>query len=484
VADRIPSDPVPESQRSPSQRRNPLLPQPSVRRRKGRGQGGAFGGRGQIPRERPPRQPRPPRYAERIVERSLAGVRVNHRRNLLFIAIAMLITLPGLYFRLIVGGHHGGLEPVVGAITFGAAVVGAAFILSWAAEAAEMDISRGLAIAFLALIAVLPEYAVDMYFAWQAGLEAAAGHFTSQYASFATANMTGANRLLIGVAWSMVVFIFWFRTRQRVLQLHNELSVELVFLTLATFYALTLPLRDELGLLDTLVFVALFAWYMVIVARSHSEEPELVGPALSVGLLPRSQRRLVVVVFFAFAAAVILSSAEPFAESLVDTGKTFGIDEFLLVQWLAPLASEAPEVIVAFLFAWRGHAVKGLAALVSSKVNQWTLLIGTLPVVYSVAFGGFGAMHLDLRQREEILLTAAQSFFAVALLANFRISVLEAAVLFGLFATQLVSTDPTIRLVYSAVYMVLGVIVIAMDRGRVMQMVKTGMQLIRSGGQA
>ena len=47
--------------------------------------------------------------------------------------------------------------------------MGAAFILSWAAEAAQLDISAGLAIAVLALIAVLPEYAVDFVFAWQGG---------------------------------------------------------------------------------------------------------------------------------------------------------------------------------------------------------------------------------------------------------------------------------------------------------------------------
>ena len=44
-----------------------------------------------------------------------------------------------------------------------------------------------------------------------------------------------------------------------------------------------------------------------------------------------------------------LAAAEPFAEGLVQTGETLGIDEFLLVQWLAPLASEAPEFLVAAL---------------------------------------------------------------------------------------------------------------------------------------
>ena len=44
---------------------------------------------------------------------------------------------------------------------FGLAVVGAAFLLAWAAEVLQLDVSQGLALAVLALIAVLPEYAVD-----------------------------------------------------------------------------------------------------------------------------------------------------------------------------------------------------------------------------------------------------------------------------------------------------------------------------------
>ena len=57
------------------------------------------------------------------------------------------------------------------------------------------------------------------------------------------------------------------------------------------------------------------------------------------------------------------------------------------MQWLGPIASESPEFLVALLFAWRADAGAGLRTLVSSKVNQWTLLVGTLSLVYSVASG-------------------------------------------------------------------------------------------------
>ncbi|HEY7293840.1 MAG TPA: sodium:calcium antiporter, partial [Dehalococcoidia bacterium] len=88
---------------------------------------------------------------------------------------------------------------------YGLAIVGAAFLLTWACEAAERDISAALAVAFLALVAVLPEYAVDMTFAWKAGQD-------PQYAAYAVANMTGGNRLLVGLGWAAVVFVFWLKT--------------------------------------------------------------------------------------------------------------------------------------------------------------------------------------------------------------------------------------------------------------------------------
>jgi cation:H+ antiporter len=53
-----------------------------------------------------------------------------------------------------------------------------------------------------------------------------------------------------------------------------------------------------------------------------------------------------------------------------------------LIQWVAPLASESPEFLIAILFALRGRGSVGIGALISSKVNQWTLLIGTPPLAF------------------------------------------------------------------------------------------------------
>src|SRR5262249_37358321 len=125
----------------------------------------------------------------------------------------------------------------------GISIFGAAFLLSWAAELAQMDIPQALALVFLALIAVLPEYAVDMYFAWQAGKNPA-------YTAYATANMTGANRLLIGLGWTTVVIAFWLKTGTRVMTLGKDQKVKVVTLAIATLYSLSIPFKETLSIID------------------------------------------------------------------------------------------------------------------------------------------------------------------------------------------------------------------------------------------
>jgi len=301
--------------------------------------------------------------------------------------------------------------------------------------------------------------------------------------------MTGANRLLIGLGWSMVVFIAWYRLRRtrallpgqrwEGIRLTRDHSIELGFLWVATLYSLTLPLKSSITLLDTVILVGLFAGYTWRVSRAPAEEPHLVGPARYLGSFPVVARRASVIGLFLVSGVVILLFAEPFAHSLQEAGEQLGISEFLLVQWLAPLASESPELLVAGLFAWRLNTNAGLGTLVSSKVNQWTLLVGTLPIVFAISSASTHGLPISSVQREELFLTAAQSFFAVAILSNLSLSLREAGYLFGLFWAQFIigalvpeSLHAAERIGVGILYLLLGVGYIFRDRRRVPQLVR------------
>jgi cation:H+ antiporter len=368
------------------------------------------------------------------------------RPQILFMSLAVAATLPGVYLR-ITGIHP---EPVLAAILYGMAIVGAAFILSWAAEIIQMDIAAGLALALLALIAILPEYAVDFVFTAKAGQEFAETGQSSQYGPLALANMTGGNQLLIGLGWPMVILIGTWRVRKTraapseaegttatEINLSRSQSVDIAYLTIASVYGLTLFLKDTLSLFDAVVLVTIYVLYLRRLSGAPTHEPHLVGPSAYIGSLPKRTRRIVNYAMFVVAAGVILLCAEAFAESIIELGEAIGVSEFLLVKWIAPTASEAPELLVATLFAWRLASRTGLGALISSKVNQWTLLVGSLPIVFSIFAGGLHGLPLDTQQRVELFVTAAQSVFAVAIVASRSVSRTEAWVMLGLFAAQL-----------------------------------------------
>ncbi len=365
--------------------------------------------------------------------------------SVLFVFAAVLLSAQWLVLHLL---GHVHLPVPWNAVFPGLAIFGAAFLLSWAAELAQLEMPQALALALLALIAVLPEYAVDMYFAWKAGRD-------PSYIAYATANMTGANRLLIGVGWPTVLFAYWLGTRKREIKLEPARGIEIVVLFVATLYSFILPLKGTLSLMDTFFMLALFVFYMVSASRAEHIDPELGGPSEWIAKWRIPARRVTTMLFFFLAGYTIFHAAEPFAEGLLSIGRKTGIEEFLLVQWLAPLASESPEFIVAILFAIRGMAGVSLGTLVSSKVNQWTLLVGMLPLAYCLSAGRLGAMPMDARQIEELFLTSAQSLFAVSVLANFRFSFWEAVVLLALFGVQLMIPSPHVRYLFAILYVVL-----------------------------
>ena len=412
-------------------------------------------------------------------------------RQRLNVGLALAGTLPGAYLglALLAGLPHPELTPPLAALLFGLAVVGAAFVLSWAAELAALEISAGLAISVLALVAVLPEYAVDFVFAWRGGNTVQANGTCLQDGqdpcALALANMTGANRLLIGIGWALVVLLAWVRLRGRGrtrggVRLPRSAAVEVTYLALATLYSLTLPLKRTVTLVDLVVLVAIFVAYTLRIAKAPPEQPNLVGPSAWLATLPARRRRATYVSFFVLAAVVILLSAEHFADGLVQTGEQLGISPFFLVQWLAPLASEAPELLVAGLYAWHLNTTNGLSTLVSSKVNQWTLLVGTLPLVFAVAAGTATGLPVGPAQREELLLTAAQSLFAVAILVNLEISAREAAALSGLFLIQFalaaIVPGATELLVLAVAYLVLAAVLLLRARHLLGPLLRDGLR--------
>ena len=382
------------------------------------------------------------------------------------IAVALAVALPALVLRL--AGVH--LSPPAAIPVFGSAVVASAFLLVWAAEAAQRDISGSLATAILAVIAVLPEYAVDLYFAWSAG-------HIPQNAHYAAANMTGSNRLLLGLGWPFVVLLFVLGGRQggrrpSGIALRNNRRVELGFLAAASLYSLVVPFTRRIAWYDSVVLLAIFFVYLWRAAGGEHAEPRLVGVAKRIGDLLPPARRATVIGLMLGATAFVTIAAGPFAAALVDGGRRLGIDEFLLVQWLAPISSESPELLVAAVLALRGEQDPALGMLLSAKVNQWTLLVGSLPIAYAIGGGGAEGIGLDTRQTEEFILTAAQTVLGFAVLADLQLHLWEALALLALFALQFPFPQPTVRVGLAAAYAVIAAVLLIQRRRELPRIVR------------
>jgi cation:H+ antiporter len=380
------------------------------------------------------------------------------RHPLTALAGAAVLTLPWVVLWATGTAHD--LPTVWRVAVSGLGVLGASFLLAWGAESAEKDVPRAFAIAVLAVLAVAPEYAVDALYAWQAGSNPG----SNEAANLAVANMTGANRILIGLGWSAIALFSIYKARQGddvavidrdgtmrdAVKLDRDIGVEIVFLLAATVYAFFVPISVSFGAanspalgidaLDFVVLVGLYVLYIAVIVRGDVEEgEEQVGVPKYFHDRSRSLRVPAVLTLFTYSGFLIFTAVEPFAHGLEQLGLQLGIPKFFMIQWFAPLASESPELVVVAYLVNKARSTAGFNALISSKLNQWTLLIGTLVLVYSLALGAYGALPFDQKQAAEIWLTAAQSFFAIAILVNFNISVREAVTLLVLFVAQVAS---------------------------------------------
>jgi len=330
-------------------------------------------------------------------------------------------------------------------------VLGSAMLIAWAAEAAQFLISQGLALALLAWLQTLPEFAVEAVIAWQAGRHAADPAISPAMKSHATAlmsaNLTGSLRLLVGLGWPMIyatASLFYrkqSKRRLREIELEKEHSVEIIFLLVAIAYFAVIWFKGTLNWVDTVVLSLIYFVYLYFLKKIPPQAEEKIEDLDRIPRFILRQRRWVrssiITGMFAGGGLILYFAAHPFLESLKALAVGLGISTFVFVQWVAPFLSEFPEKVSAFNWARRvTSAPMALMNMVSSNINQWTMLAAMLPITYALALGHVSTIDFDPHQELEILMTIGQSFLGALLLANMRFNWWEAALLFGLWAIQ------------------------------------------------
>lgn len=319
-----------------------------------------------------------------------------------------------------------------------------AFLVAWGAEAAQFLISQGLALAILAWLQTLPEFAVEAVIAWDAGRDPERAHL-------AIANLTGAIRLLLGLGWPMIYFVFAVAGRKAgeerlpSIKLEREHAVEIVGLVPPLAYFAVILFKERFTWVDALVLIALYVAYLWILFRNPPREVENLADAPTVSQWafrqPGWRRKAAIGGLFAVGGCLLYVTAHPFLDSMLAVAAIFGISQFFLVQWVAPFLSEFPEIISTFNWARRvTHAPMALMNLVSSNINQWTVLAAMIPLVYGYShlhhYGTWADFHFDDAQRLEIGLTLLQTALGMLLLANMEFDWMAATAIFVLWLAQ------------------------------------------------
>jgi cation:H+ antiporter len=282
----------------------------------------------------------------------------------------------------------------------------------------------------------LPEFAVEAVIAWK------------QQTPWLLANLTGALRLLTGLGWPLIYFSAAFVHRRRTgrplgcIRLDQEHSINIAALLASLFWMAIVLAKGTLTLLDAAILVGIYAAYLTLLGRMPASGEEGIDDLETIPraivLSPRRRRILLITACFAAGGVLIWFVADPFLGSLLAVAALLGIPGFISIQWFAPVISEAPEMVSTFYFARTvTRAPMALMNMVSSNINQWTLLVAMLPLVYSLSRGSISSIPFDRQQQLELLMTIGQALLGALFLVNMELAWREALTLFLLWALQL-----------------------------------------------
>src|SRR5690242_12550395 len=141
-------------------------------------------------------------------------------------------------------------------------------LIAWAAESAQFFIAQGFALAILAWLQTLPEFAVEAVLAWK------------QQVPLLLANLTGALRLLTGLGWPMIYFTaamfqrFKHKKKLGAICLADEHCIEVVGLICCMAYATVIWAKASLDLVDAAVLIGIYVAYLLVLRRMPPEEAE------------------------------------------------------------------------------------------------------------------------------------------------------------------------------------------------------------------
>src|ERR1700689_4420995 len=160
----------------------------------------------------------------------------------------------------------------------GPGILAASLMIAWGAEATQFFLAQGIALAVLALLQTLPEFAVEAVLAWH------------RQVPYLFANLTGALMLLTGLGWPLIYLsaATAYRRRHkrpmRRILLAEEQAVQILALLIGIAYQMAIWWKGSLTVYDGVVLIAIYAGYLWIMRRLPPEEADTIH---EIGGVPR-----------------------------------------------------------------------------------------------------------------------------------------------------------------------------------------------------
>ena len=327
----------------------------------------------------------------------------------------------------------------------GGLIVFGSLLASAVAEALQYHYSDTFIAAIIALLQTLPEYAFVVVLTIKGE------------AQLAIASIIGANILLIGLGFPLVVFIGYLAKAKGIredksLDLMRENSIESIFLAISGAYMIYMGFKGYIDMLDSIILLGMFIVYIFAVTRLPPEIEVEKPHGLARYFLNRKKLSAIMIVV---SILLIWYPAELFTDKLVGFASGW-LNPVLLVAFVAPLVSEMPEKLTAYIGATKNEdmARLGICNFMSSKINNGTLLFSSMFIVAyatgisnGIAINSAQYPHLDYL----LILAGFLTLLAAFTTIDRRITMAESFILIILYAFLIHALAYQSELIYAII---------------------------------
>ena len=208
-------------------------------------------------------------------------------------------------------------------------------------------------------------------------------------ADMAIGNVVGSNIfntcMILGITALISPLVITRANLRKDIPLNVVVSVMLILLGMdRTIFGMG---NDQLGLIDGIILLAVFAWYMWSSFKSDQ------GDASEEGGI-KEYSVLISLVLVAAGLAGLIFGGRLFVDSATELAKAMGVsDKFIAITVMAA-GTSMPELATCVVAALKGRGQLALGNILGSNISNILLILGGASIICTLSFGGMTNVDL------------------------------------------------------------------------------------------